>query len=83
MNTTMSFSGDCRADGVDHADTQGTSLQGVTQSHDGIRCLTALANEYANIVPEDGGFAIEEVTSKLNADGYFSQFFKDCAGSDA
>ena len=45
--------------------------------------FTTLRNEDADIIREDGEFAIQDIGCHLNADRNLGKFFKDGSGSDA
>lgn len=83
VDTTVGHHGDGRTDNVDNTNGQGTTLQAVTESHEGVSSLTRLGDEDAGVVTEDRCLSVEEIRGKLDGDGDLSQLLEDTTDSHA
>lgn len=72
-----------RAHNVDDADGQGTALETVAESAEGVGSLAGLRHKHAGVVTEDGSLSVEEVGGKLDGDRDLSQLLKDTADGHA
>lgn len=82
VDTAVSLAGESGTNSVDNTNAEGTTLNAVPQGQDGVSSFTTLADEEADIVPENGGLAIQEITREFNSDRDFSQLLKDGASCD-
>ena len=82
VNTTVSFTRDCRADGVHNTDAKSTTLQAVTEGQDAVSRLTTLADEHTDIITEDRCLPVQEVRRKLDGDGNLCELLEDGARSN-
>lgn len=83
VDTTVGEEGDGGADDVDDTNSQGTTLQAVAESHEGVGSLTRLRDEDAGVVTEDRSLSVKEIGSQLNGDGDLSKLLKDTTDSHA
>ncbi|KAI6754186.1 hypothetical protein HG530_012700 [Fusarium avenaceum] len=83
VDTTVGEERDGGTDDVDDTDGQGTTLQAVAESHEGVSSLTRLGDEDTGVVTEDRGLSIKEIGSQLNGDGDLSELLKDTTDSHA
>lgn len=83
VDTTVGLSGHGGADGVDDTETEGTSLQAVSEREDGVSGLTGLRDENADIITENGSLAVQKVRSELDGDGNLGQLFENGTGGQA
>lgn len=83
VDTTVGKERDGGADNVNNTHSQGTTLQAVAESHEGVGSLTRLRDEDAGVVTEDRGLSVEEIGSQLNGDGDLSKLLKDTTDSHA
>lgn len=83
MNTTVGEERDGGTDNVDNTNGQGTTLQAVTESHQGVGSFTGLRNEDTGVISEDGSLSIEEIGSQLDSDRNLGEFLKDSTDSHA
>lgn len=77
VNSAMRFSRDGRTDDVDDTDVEGTTFETVSHGEDSVGSFSRLRNENADIVSEDGGFAVEEIGGEFDRDGDFGELFED------
>jgi hypothetical protein len=73
--------GDGRSDDIDDTDGQGTTLQTVAESHEGVSSLTRLGDENTGVISEHGCLSVQEVGGQLDGDGDLGQLLEtstDC-----
>jgi hypothetical protein len=83
VDTTVSEERDGGTDNVDDTNGQGTTLQAVAESHEGVSSLTRLRDEDTGVITEDRGLSIKEIGSQLNGDGDLSELLEDTTDSHA
>ena len=83
MNTAVGHERNAGTDNVDDTNCQGTTLQAVAESHEGVGSLTGLGDEDASVVTEDRSLTVEEVGSQFDGDGDLSQVLESTADSHA
>lgn len=83
VDTTVGHEGNAGTDNVDDADCQGTTLQAVTQGHEGIGSLARLRDKDAGVVTEYRRLTIQEVRGKLDRDGDIRQLLETATHSHA
>src|SRR5258708_7929843 len=82
MHTAVRLARNSRTHSVHDTDAECSSLKAVFQCEDSISRLTRLGEEHANIITEDGRFAIQKVARKLDAHRNLSELLKDRARGD-
>ena len=83
VDATVSEHGDGGSDHVDYTDRQRSTLQAVTQGHQGVGRLAGLRDEHASVVAEDRSLAIKEIGGQLNGNRDLSQLLEDTTDSHA
>jgi hypothetical protein len=77
MHTAMRLTRNTTTNSIRNANTKSPAFQAVPERQNRIRRLTRLRNKHADIVTENGRFAVEKVGGEFNIDGDFSQFFEN------
>ena len=83
MHTAVGEERDRRSNNVDNTDGQGTALQTVAKSHQGISSLSRLRNKDASVITEHWGLSVKEVGGKFDCDGDLGQLLEDTTHSHA
>jgi hypothetical protein len=83
MNTAMRRTRDRTSNRIHNANAKGTPLQAVPHRQDSISGLSTPVQEHANIISEDGGLPVQEITRQFNGDGDLGEFFKDGTSGNA
>ena len=83
VHTAVGEERDGGTDSVDDTDSQGTALQAVAESTQGIGSLTRLRDKDAGVVTEDGCLTVKEIGGQLNGNRDFSELLKDTTDSHA
>lgn len=83
VDTAVGHERNAGTDDVDDTNSQGTALETVAESHEGVSSLTGLGDEDAGVVTEDGSLTVEEVGGELDGDGDLGQLLESTTNSHA
>jgi hypothetical protein len=83
MDTAVRLTRDRTSNGINDTHAKRTPLQAISHRQNTISRLSALTQEDADVISEDGSLPIQEITCQLNGDGDLREFFEDGTSGDA